>query len=296
MDILHHTAIGVAGGIVMVEAGQPLAGLAFLVASILPDSDVMTMARGKVAYLLAHQGLSHSLLFGGLGALLCAAIVGFQVDVMAGLIVGMAFAAGFFGHVLLDMTNTLGPRILWPSPKRYRLDAVFFIDALSWALIALTFWGMLKYDATPVFGVYVICMVTQIMIRISLSQRAREQTGYPIAIPDPFIPWLFHLTKWRDDGGVDTTSWSLVRGEITASSRQLAAPSVEAVRIASAQPIVQAMDGFSRALSVWRESTDAEGNTIVVLRDAAMRRVGADFGEITLTRKPDGKVDYTIKL
>jgi len=126
VDILHHAAIGYVGAMSLAAARQLLASVALLAASALPDADIIYMAGGKRAYLKAQPSTTHSVLLAALASL--------AFGPSEGIGAGLAFLAGFPIHVLLDASNTLGTHLLRPIGRRVRLDAVFFIDALSWAL------------------------------------------------------------------------------------------------------------------------------------------------------------------
>ena len=62
MDILHHSAIGVIGLTIAVASNENIAGVLFLVGSIIADLDAFLVLFGRSFYLKNHQGFSHSLL------------------------------------------------------------------------------------------------------------------------------------------------------------------------------------------------------------------------------------------
>jgi len=293
VDILHHAAIGYAGAMSLAAAGQPLASVAFLAASVLPDADIIYMAGGKRAYLKAHQSTTHSALLAALASLALGAAGGVAFGPSEGIGAGLAFLAGFLVHVLLDASNTLGTHLLWPFGRRVRLDAVFFIDALSWALtlsVLATLWA--TEAAWPILP-YALAMILQILFRAHLSRHARLESGYPIAIPDPLLPWVYHLTRPEEDGSASIARWSPRRGpHAQARTRP---PSLAAVEAITRSEAVVGMSDFARALTVVDEENCPDAHRIV-LRDVAMRRLGARYGEVTLSIRKNGDLHESINI
>lgn len=62
MDILHHSAIGIVGLTIAVSCNENIAGVLFLVGSVVADLDAFLVLFGRSFYLKNHQGFSHSLL------------------------------------------------------------------------------------------------------------------------------------------------------------------------------------------------------------------------------------------
>jgi membrane-bound metal-dependent hydrolase YbcI (DUF457 family) len=293
VDILHHTAIGFAGALALTAVGEPAAAMMFVIASALPDADVAAIARGKVAYLKAHQTATHSIPFIAGVALGSGLLSSLLISGHDGLMVGLAALVALLLHVALDATNTLGTALLWPWRGRYRLDAIFFIDALSWAMVLTTIAVQMRLGAAWPFFVYLVAMAAQITWRAKLSRRARAEAGFPIAIPDPIWPGRFHLTRPEADGSVSLARWTPRKGLTLEGC--IAAPSAHARRIAETSRAFADMSGFARALSIVAEEK-VNGLRKVVLRDAAMRPLGRRYGEITLQETPAGSVAEHINI
>lgn len=284
MDILHHAAIGAMGAMGSVAAGQPLVGLAFLIGSVLPDFDILYGIRGKRNYLENHQGLTHSLPF-----VVASGVVAFAALALAqGFTPGIAAAAGIMAgltfHIFLDLSNTLGPKIFGPGAGRMSLDAAFFIDLPSWVVtIAGLASTMISGSPLP-FMIYLLVMITQLLARAALAAHVRASSGYEIAIPDPFEPWRFALTREMPDGSIElaTWRWGKVAPEIT-----IAAPESGDRILAAGSDGVKFMRRFGRKIAIVKVTQSAEGRSLR-LRDVAMRRIGANFGEIELLETPEG--------
>jgi len=293
MDIMHHTAIGFAGAMALTALGHPLASAAFLTASILPDADVAYMLKSKRAYLKAHQSVTHSIPVGAAVGVLMGTLATHQFGIAQGAAVSAAFFASFVIHVLLDASNTLGTWLLWPFGRRLRLDAVFFIDAISWALTASTLLALWCTGQAWPFAAYIAAMAGQILLRAGLASRARSASCYPIAIPDPLIPWRYSLTRIEQDGSASFATWSALSG--ISNEGHTAAPSPEALKLAAQSIAVADMSAFARALVVVEERRE-DGLLKVVMRDIAMRRMGGRYGEVTLSKSEDGEINEQINI
>lgn len=110
--------------------------LALVLASNLPDIDIVLQARSGATYLLFHRGVTHSLL--GLAVL--------PLALAAGLWWGygrrtrfrwlaLVCACGVALHLVYDVVTPWGTLLLYPfSADRYSLDWLFIVDFVTWAL------------------------------------------------------------------------------------------------------------------------------------------------------------------
>jgi inner membrane protein len=107
-----------------------------VLASNLPDIDIVLEARSDAAYILFHRGLTHSLV--GLVILPLALAAGLwwahggrtRFSWLA-----LISAAGVAMHLLYDVVTTWGTMLLYPfSSERFALDWLFIVDLVTWAL------------------------------------------------------------------------------------------------------------------------------------------------------------------
>ena len=143
VDNLTHTAIGLFLARAGARRWSPRATAILLVASNIPDLDIVTGFAGPLAYLHYHRGLTHSLIAMPVMALLAVALVrvlGRKAVYWPG-----ALAAGMLGvasHLLLDWTNVYGVRLLLPFSGRWlRLDSANVVDVWIWAIAAVALAG-----------------------------------------------------------------------------------------------------------------------------------------------------------
>ena len=139
MDNLTHTAIGLFLSRAGLNRWTPLATPILLLAANAPDIDVVTLAAGPLTYLHYHRHLTHSLI--AMPVLAAAAIVLVRLAWRKPIRWAGAFAAALIGvasHLLLDLTNMYGIRLLLPfSGAWQRLDLNSVIDLWIWAALLL---------------------------------------------------------------------------------------------------------------------------------------------------------------
>jgi membrane-bound metal-dependent hydrolase YbcI (DUF457 family) len=149
LDNITHTLVRVT--LVRAGLGARTSGAVstMILASNLPDADIVTAFDGSLAYFAAHRGATHGplgvLALGLLAALL---VVGWRVVRPStragawtgfGTLVGVALAGSTL-HVAMDLPTTYGIRLLSPFDETwFALDWLPIIDIYLWALLAAGF-------------------------------------------------------------------------------------------------------------------------------------------------------------
>src|SRR5215831_12347903 len=139
MDPLTHTATGLFLSRAGLKRWTPLAAPILMLAANAPDIDIVSAAGGSLSYLHFHRHLTHSLaampVMAILPVLAVRAIARKPVAWLG------AFAASMIAvgsHLLLDLTNIYGIRLLLPfSPRWMSLDLTSVVDLWIWAVIIL---------------------------------------------------------------------------------------------------------------------------------------------------------------
>lgn len=138
MDNITHSLTG----LVLSRAGlnrfTPHATALLLLSANVPDGDIVAAHGGALAYLEAHRGYTHSLIAMPFMAILCVLLVAalFRTKLpwwraWAVCIVGVA------SHLLLDLTNSYGIRLLLPFSSRWsHLDLNGLYDIWIWVVLA----------------------------------------------------------------------------------------------------------------------------------------------------------------
>ena len=288
MDIVHHACIGGAGFVALAAQEQELAGLGFLVGSVLPDLDVVFMAAGKRFYLKRHQGPTHSLPCAPVFAALLAAVPAFQLGWDWGIYAGLL--AGLCVHVLLDLFNTFGIQIGWPiTPRRFCLDAVFFIDTVAWVLtlsyLALAFGGIVSAEKGAI--AYAALFAAYVIAKLVLQRLVIRRLGVDFAIPSAFNPFAF-LVFTRRDGQLKTAAYDALTGRLSKQAeRPEAAP--ETIELARQSGVFCDMQSILRGLQITRAERDAAGTTVIA-QDLAIRNFGGKFGRTELRFDANGRL------
>ena len=128
MDNLTHTLTGIALGQAGLKRKTRFGMLALILASNLPDADIVLAGRGSIAYLRHHRGLTHSLIgLTVLAAILAVVLYAFGRKAeakknIAPLSLKWLFVVSWIGtavHVLMDFTNAYGVRLFLPFSGRW---------------------------------------------------------------------------------------------------------------------------------------------------------------------------------
>jgi len=139
MDPLTHTATGLFLSRAGLNRWTPMATPILLLAANAPDIDAITGLGGSLSYLHYHRHLTHSLIALPLMAILPVAIVRLAGRTPVRWI--PAFAASLIAvasHLLLDLTNVYGVRLLLPfSASWFHLDWTNVIDLWIWTIALL---------------------------------------------------------------------------------------------------------------------------------------------------------------
>ena len=143
MDPLTHTAAGLFLGRAGLKRFTPRAVPILLLAANIPDIDILARASGSLSYLHFHRHLTHSLIAMPLMAILPVALVRFAgrkpIHWLGAFLISLAAVAA---HLLLDLTNSYGVRLLLPFSQRwFRLDLTSVVDLCTWAAIAFAIAG-----------------------------------------------------------------------------------------------------------------------------------------------------------
>ncbi|HEX6894983.1 MAG TPA: metal-dependent hydrolase [Bryobacteraceae bacterium] len=143
MDNLTHTLTGLALSRAGLNRWHPQAVILLMLSANVPDSDILALSRGPLAYFEAHRGITHSILMSPVMALLCVLVVGAVSRTLRGWKTawGLCFI-GVASHLLLDWTNAYGVRFLVPfSPRWFELDLNSLIDLWIWGVLLLVLVG-----------------------------------------------------------------------------------------------------------------------------------------------------------
>ena len=163
MDPLTHTATGLFLSRIGLKRWTPLATPILLLAANAPDIDVVSLSGGSLSYLHYHRHLTHSILampLMALGTVALVALVARKKIHWAGAFFAALIAVA--SHLLLDLTNTYGIRLLLPFSARWlRLDITNVFDIWIWA-------------------VFLVCIVGPFLAELVGTEIASRSTRHPL--------------------------------------------------------------------------------------------------------------------
>ena len=138
MDNLTHTLTGICLSRAGLNRFTPLATLILVVASNVPDSDIITLLGGSESYLHWHRHLTHSLMAAPLLAMAIAFAFRFFQPSLSLLPVFFIALCGVASHLLEDLTNVYGVRLLLPfNSTWFDWDLTPVIDLWIWAAFGI---------------------------------------------------------------------------------------------------------------------------------------------------------------
>jgi len=136
MDNLTHAITGLMLSRAGLDRWCPRAALILVIAANAPDIDIAAVVGGPAAYLDHHRGATHGLAMLPVVALLPVLIVGLLRR--TGFRWGRAWLVSLIGvasHLLLDLTNIYGIRLLAPFSNRwFALEITSVFDAWIWGV------------------------------------------------------------------------------------------------------------------------------------------------------------------
>ncbi len=136
MDNVSHTLTGWALSRAAGTRPPPGTLLALVLASNLPDIDIVLQARSDAAYILFHRGLTHSLVGLVLLPLTLAAALWWAYGGRTRFRwFALVCAAGVATHLRSDLVTPGGTMLLYPFyAERVALEWLFIVDLVTWAL------------------------------------------------------------------------------------------------------------------------------------------------------------------
>ena len=175
MDNITHSLVGYTLARAGVGRGVPGAAATLVLASNVPDIDIVAaFTGGSVAYLEAHRGATHGFATSLALGLLVTAVVAAGLWWRArsrgeplanpGRVIGRTYLLAVFGallHTAMDVPTSYGTRALAPFVNTwYALDWLPIIDVYLWAvLVGGLLWGRLRPGAAGRSAIVVLSLV-----------------------------------------------------------------------------------------------------------------------------------------
>jgi inner membrane protein len=186
MDNLCHTLVGAALGEAGLKRRTRCGALTLMIASNLPDLDVLVFATSTPA-IAFRRGWTHGILAQALLPLALAAVMTAigrwrttdgAASVRFGVILLLAYA-GVLLHVFMDYLNNYGVRLLMPLEQRWFYgDTLFIIDPWLWLVLGGGVWlARRQAAARPAQGALLTAALYIVVMLLSAQAARRIVTG-----------------------------------------------------------------------------------------------------------------------
>jgi inner membrane protein len=205
MDSLTHGLLGLAVGSLRRSDRDRVAVLVGCVlAAEIPDLDYFWPADDSVLHaLMAHRGLTHSVLFAPLVALAATALTKLAFRRASTISIFLwSLPAVLFAHLLADAWTGWGTRLALPfSDARVTLDWMMVVDPLfTLPLLVGALWGIRQRTfirRAVLTGAAVSCLYLATRVAIRAELTARVQASYPDAEAVQVFPSWLGPIHWR---------------------------------------------------------------------------------------------------
>ncbi|HEY3458177.1 MAG TPA: metal-dependent hydrolase [Bryobacteraceae bacterium] len=216
MDNVTHSLTGLALARAGLDRFSPRATLLLLLSVNAPDCDIVALARGQLAYLEAHRGYTHSLLFLPILALVCVLVTAAVYrEKLPWARAYVLCVIGLSSHLLLDWTNSYGIRPFLPFSSRwFHLDWNSLYDwsilialgiALLWPLFSRLVSGEIGERSGAGRGIARCALAFVVLFdaaRATLHERAIEKLESRLYDGEPpvsvaALPMAFSPFRWN---------------------------------------------------------------------------------------------------
>ncbi|WP_297210561.1 MULTISPECIES: metal-dependent hydrolase [Thermodesulfovibrio] len=267
MDPLSHSLSGFVSGSFLTKNRALL--FVFIISTLSPDLDIILRLHGKETFLIYHRGITHGILALFVFPLIPALILRKKYGFFKVYLISLC---GYALHILLDLTNQYGTRILCPFDcTPYSLSLTFIIDPyvllpfLLSVIISLKFKKQSRffYLLAIIFVLFYIGLKAYLKTeaRDFLKQKIEAQQYRVYPLPNDFLRWWF-VSKYNDEyitGFVDLFSkkvyidkrYKIINDDAISKSKD--SQSVKALLNIAKHPVAEAKREGNITVVTWRE-------------------------------------------
>lgn len=298
MDNITHTLTGLALSRAGLGRATRGATTALLLASNLPDIDLVASVQGSAAYLEHHRGFTHSLVGAPLLAIGLALLLRFQLKGSRLLPLLLCSLGGIAGHLFMDVWTSYGTRVLSPFDRRWvTWDLVFIVDPYVLTLLAIgVLWKRTSTSGPRIASVGLGLVLSYVGGRAVLHAQAIDEatarlSGRSVhriaALPSAMNPFAWRVLAdtgdayWSGDLDLRGRTGPLVRREKHVEDATVA-------RVRAESEIASLFLDFSPF--PWLEVEKTPEGTEVVWRDLRFERRDRPTFVARVVVGPDGKI------
>jgi inner membrane protein len=298
VDNLTHSLVGVALAQAGLSRASRGATAALIIASNLPDIDVLFALGGSAAYLDHHRDLTHSIIGAPVLALVLAGALFALVKGSRFLGLLTAALVGVAGHVFLDLWTSYGTRVFSPFDHTfYTWDLVFIADPIIIAiLLATVLVARPKRFGARAATVGLGIVLAYVGGRAVLHQRAVDEALLRIpggqvlrlaALPTPVDPFRWKIVA--DTGPAYWTGTVDLNGPGEPFRRRSKQPE-DALVIRAREESAVARVFLAFSTFPWLEVETTPDGTAITWRDLRFERRGRDSFVARVILGGDGRI------
>jgi len=203
MDPITHAVVGIS---LAVLAGEPLALsnpvlIGSIIGAVIPDSDIVMQLKGHGSYLKSHRGISHSLFILPIYASLITFVLSFVFPDINFMRVFMFSIFGSLSHVILDLANTYGARVLWPIfKKRLTFNLLLVYDPVVLISALLIILPITRRIIPPFLVIALFCLYffIRIMMKLTVIKTLGINFGQEYKVDYiKVLPSMIGFLKWH---------------------------------------------------------------------------------------------------
>jgi inner membrane protein len=291
MDPITHTLTGIA----VKQAGlhRRSALLIVVLASLLPDIDYITRLWGTDVLLRYHRGITHSIF----ALFTFSLLFGLSFKSRCGFFYAFTLTFICYGlHILFDLTNQYGTRVLAPLDwNAYGLDLTFIIEPWITIPLLISFIaGRLNKKRAQAIALLTFLLIAGVLtIRYSLQGEAKAFLKQKIdaniyrvyPIPNDFLTWSF-LTKTPEGVNIGMVDLFSKRVAVVETfNRPQSDPLIEASK---RSPVVQNFLYFAKY--PYAEVLRKNGNVLVLWRELSFAYIAGNRFSVVVEFDKNGNV------
>lgn len=283
-------------------AGATIAKLGFkrkaaiwvlLLSSIAPDIDYITRFWGTDIFLRYHRGITHGILALFLFPAIIALIFGLKRGFFYYYFISFL---GYGAHLLMDLTNQYGTRILSPLDwEQFSLDLMFIIDPYitTGLFLCVILSRFNKKKAVAISAITIILLIAYVGGRYYLHDRTRdflkenlEANTYKMCpLPNDFLRWWF-IVKSGDEIKVGFAD--LFTKRVCVQERYVVAEKDPAIERSKETRVVKNFLYFAKY--PYAEVKSEKGKTTVIWRELAYSFMAGEHFVAKVVMDKNGKV------
>lgn len=174
--------------------------LGVILGSLAPDIDIVYQLKGAMCYLKYHRGFSHSILgSGAISFLITGLLMLFYPHAEFGELFLWTFA-GALSHILLDVLNSYGAKVLWPlHNKKINIGILTIFDPILVLIMLATIVGRFYTYLSVWFGAGAVLtyLVFRYFIALKIRKVLLRRYGDKLMLKISVLPSMINIWNWH---------------------------------------------------------------------------------------------------